>query len=171
MVLADDWLLSTREFQVPGVPGVVTAAHDERGEVGVVVVREEAQRACWRPDADLHESRAAALIALTGGLDGHRRDVSCWGSVTAAESGSRALPCAGCSFDSVGGGQVQVAHDVRRPCAAGLRASQGTARGSNEPLAAALMRASIAVCPLRDGTSCKGMPWPLNRDEIHHHPP
>ncbi len=26
------------------------------------------------------------------------------------------------------------------------------------------MRASIAVFPLRvDGTSCKGMPWPLNR--------
>jgi len=31
------------------------------------------------------------------------------------------------------------------------------------------MRASIAVFPLRvDGTSCKGMPWPPNRDEIHH---
>ena len=26
-----------RGFQVPDVPGVVTAAHDERGEVGVVV--------------------------------------------------------------------------------------------------------------------------------------
>src|SRR4051794_2056621 len=33
----------------------------------------------------------------------------------------------------------------------------------------ALIRASIAVFPLRvDGTSCTGMPWPLNRDEIHH---
>jgi hypothetical protein len=34
-----------RGFQVPDVPGVVTAAHDERGEVGVVVVRAETQRA------------------------------------------------------------------------------------------------------------------------------
>jgi hypothetical protein len=55
--------------------GVVTAAHDERGEVGVVVMRALAQRACWRLDADLGESRAAALIPLFGGLDGHRRDV------------------------------------------------------------------------------------------------
>jgi hypothetical protein len=62
-------------FQVPDVPGVVTAAHDERGEVGVVVVRAEAQRALAGLDADLDESRAAALIALIGGLDGHRRDV------------------------------------------------------------------------------------------------
>ena len=57
------------------MPGVVTAAHDERGEVGVVVVRAGAQRALAGLDADLDESRAAALIALTGGLDGHRRDV------------------------------------------------------------------------------------------------
>jgi hypothetical protein len=34
-----------RGFQVPDVPDVVTAAHDERGEVGVVVVRAEARRA------------------------------------------------------------------------------------------------------------------------------
>jgi hypothetical protein len=54
---------------------VVTAAHDERGEVGVVVMRAEAQRALAGLDADLDESRAAALIALIGGLDGHRRDV------------------------------------------------------------------------------------------------
>jgi hypothetical protein len=63
-----------RGFQVPDVPGVVTAAHDERGEVGVVV-RAEAQRALAGLDAALYESRAAALIALIGGLDGHRRNV------------------------------------------------------------------------------------------------
>jgi hypothetical protein len=38
LVLADDWFPSTREFQGPDVPGVITAAHDERGEIGVVVV-------------------------------------------------------------------------------------------------------------------------------------
>jgi hypothetical protein len=38
LVLADDWFLSIREFQVPDVLGAVTAAHDERGEAGVVVV-------------------------------------------------------------------------------------------------------------------------------------
>ena len=40
LVLADDGFLSGG-FQVPDVPGVVTAAHDERGEVGVVVVRQK----------------------------------------------------------------------------------------------------------------------------------
>ena len=54
---------------------MVTAAHDERGEVGAEVVRAEAQRAFAGLDADLDESRAAALIAIMGGLDGHRRDV------------------------------------------------------------------------------------------------
>ena len=44
-----------RGFQVPDMPGVVTAAHDERGEVGVVVVRAEAQRALAGLDADLDE--------------------------------------------------------------------------------------------------------------------
>jgi hypothetical protein len=63
------------DFRSPMCLGVVTAAHDERGEVGVVVVRAEAQRALAGLDADLDESRAAALIALIGGLDGHRRDV------------------------------------------------------------------------------------------------
>ena len=53
--------------------GTVAAGHDERGEVGVVVVRAEARRALAGLDADLHIGRAAALIALTGGLDGHRR--------------------------------------------------------------------------------------------------
>jgi len=38
LVLADDEFLSTG-VQVPDVLGVVTDAHDERGEVGVVVVR------------------------------------------------------------------------------------------------------------------------------------
>jgi len=56
------------------VLGVVTDAHDQRGEVGVVVAR-ISRPACWRLDADLDESQAAALIALIGGLDGHRRDV------------------------------------------------------------------------------------------------
>ena len=64
-----------RGLQVPDMPGVVTAAHDERGEAGVVVVRAQAQRALAGLDADLDESRAAALIALIGGLDGHRRGV------------------------------------------------------------------------------------------------
>jgi hypothetical protein len=74
------------------------------------------------------------------------------------------------SFDSAGGGQVQVAQDARRTCAAaGLRASRGTARGSNEPLVAGPDAGEHRGVPLRvDGTSCKGMPWPLNRDEIHH---
>jgi hypothetical protein len=53
----------------------VAAGQDERGEVRVVVMRAEAQRASASLDADLHESRAALLIALTGGMDGHRRDV------------------------------------------------------------------------------------------------
>jgi len=53
----------------------VAAGQDERGEVGVVVVRVEARRALAGLDADLDESRAAALIALTGRLDRHRRDV------------------------------------------------------------------------------------------------
>lgn len=44
-------------------------------KIGVVVVR-TADRACWRLDADVDESRAAALIALISGLDGHRRDVT-----------------------------------------------------------------------------------------------
>jgi hypothetical protein len=73
--LAHDGFLSTGGFQVPDVLGTVAAGQDERGEVRVVVMRAEAQRACWRLDADLDESRAAALIALIGGLDGHRRDV------------------------------------------------------------------------------------------------
>jgi hypothetical protein len=64
-----------RGFQVPDVPGVVTAAHGERGEVGVVVMRAGAQRVLAALDADGDESRAAALIASIGGLDGHRRDV------------------------------------------------------------------------------------------------
>jgi hypothetical protein len=37
--LAHDGFLSTREFQVPDVRRMVTAAQDERGEVGVVVMR------------------------------------------------------------------------------------------------------------------------------------
>jgi hypothetical protein len=53
----------------------VAAGQDERGEVGVVVMRAEARRARAGLDADLDESRAAALIALTGGLDGPRRGV------------------------------------------------------------------------------------------------
>ena len=62
-------------LQVPDVLGTVAAGHDERGEVGVVVMRAEARRALAGLDADLDESRAAALIALTGGLDGPRRGV------------------------------------------------------------------------------------------------
>jgi len=57
------------------VLGTVAAGQDERGEVRVIVMRAEAQRALAGLDADLHIGRAAALIALTGGLDGHRRDV------------------------------------------------------------------------------------------------
>jgi hypothetical protein len=38
-------------------------------------MRAQAQRALAGLDADLDESRAAALIALTSGLDGHRRGV------------------------------------------------------------------------------------------------
>jgi hypothetical protein len=38
-------------------------------------MRAEARRVLAGLDADLDESRAAALIALTGGLDGHRRGV------------------------------------------------------------------------------------------------
>jgi hypothetical protein len=57
------------------VLGTVTTSRDERGEVRVIVMRAEAQRACWCLNADLHESRAAVLIALISGLDGHRRDV------------------------------------------------------------------------------------------------
>jgi len=64
-----------RGFQVPDVPGMVTAAHDERGEVGVVVVRAEARRALAVWMLTWTKSRAAALIAWIGGLDGHRRDV------------------------------------------------------------------------------------------------
>jgi hypothetical protein len=75
LVLADDGFLSTGRFQVPDVLDAVAAAQDERGESGVVVMRAEAQRALAGWDADLDESRAAALIALIGGLDGHRRDV------------------------------------------------------------------------------------------------
>ena len=52
----------------------VAAGQDERGEVRVVVMRAEAQRALAGLDADLHTGRAA-LIALIGRLDGHRRDV------------------------------------------------------------------------------------------------
>jgi hypothetical protein len=62
-------------LRVPDVLGTVAAGHDERGEVGVVVMRAEARRARAGLDADLDETRAAALIALTGGLDGHRRGV------------------------------------------------------------------------------------------------
>jgi hypothetical protein len=54
----------------------VAAGQDERGEVGVGVMRAEARRARAGLDADLDESRAAALIALTGGLDGPRRGVT-----------------------------------------------------------------------------------------------
>jgi hypothetical protein len=43
--------------------------------VGVEAVRVEARRALARLDADLDESQAAALIALTGRLDGRRRGV------------------------------------------------------------------------------------------------
>ena len=72
--LADDGFLST------GASGSRCAwygrsRHDERGEVGVVVMRAEAWRALAGLDADLDESRAAALIALTGGLDAHRKGV------------------------------------------------------------------------------------------------
>lgn len=38
-------------------------------------MRAEAQQALVGLDTDLHETRAAALIALTGGLAGYRRDV------------------------------------------------------------------------------------------------
>jgi hypothetical protein len=55
------------------VLGTVAAGQDERGEVRVIVMRAQAQRALAGLDADLDESRAAALIALTSGLDGHRR--------------------------------------------------------------------------------------------------
>ena len=42
-----------------------------------------------------------------------------------------------------------------------------TARGSNEPHAADPDAGEHRGVPLRvDATSCKGMPWPLNRDEI-----
>jgi hypothetical protein len=44
LVLADDGFLSTG-ISGPDAPGVVTAVHDERGEVGIVVVRAETQRA------------------------------------------------------------------------------------------------------------------------------
>jgi hypothetical protein len=40
------------------------------------VIRAEAQRALVGLDADLHIDRAAVLIALTGGMDGPRRDVT-----------------------------------------------------------------------------------------------
>jgi hypothetical protein len=54
----------------------VTAAHDERGEVRVMVMRAAVRRPAGGLDADLDEKPgAAALIALIGGLDGHRRDV------------------------------------------------------------------------------------------------
>ena len=104
----------------------VAAGQDERGEVRVVVMRAQAQRALAGLDVDLDESRAAALIALTGGLDGYRRGVSSWRSVTVDRNPAAALSLtrAG-SFDSVGGGQVQVALNARRKCAAGLRASRG----------------------------------------------
>jgi hypothetical protein len=72
--LADDGFLSTGASG-PDVLGTVAAGHDERGEVGVVVMRAEAWRALAGLDADLDESRAAALIALTGGLDAHRKGV------------------------------------------------------------------------------------------------
>jgi hypothetical protein len=62
-------------LQVPDVLGTVAAGQDERGEVGVVVMRAGARRARAGLDADLDESRAAALITLTGGLDGPRRGV------------------------------------------------------------------------------------------------
>jgi hypothetical protein len=50
MIRITSWFLPMmssypRGFQVPDVPGVVTAVHDERGEVGIVVVRAETQRA------------------------------------------------------------------------------------------------------------------------------
>jgi len=54
------------------VLGTVAAGQDERGEVRVVVMCAQAQQALAGLDADLHIDRAAALIALTGGLDGHR---------------------------------------------------------------------------------------------------
>jgi hypothetical protein len=63
-------------FQVPDVLGTVAAGQNERGEAGVVVMRAEAQRALAGLDADLHIDRAAVLIALTGGMDGPRRDVA-----------------------------------------------------------------------------------------------
>ena len=47
--------------------GVVTAAHDERGEVGVVVVSAETQRALAVWMLTWTKSRAAALIAWIGG--------------------------------------------------------------------------------------------------------
>jgi hypothetical protein len=43
--------------------------HDERGEVRVIVMRAEAQRACWRLDADLmveHLIRAASFSRVAG---------------------------------------------------------------------------------------------------------
>jgi hypothetical protein len=53
----------------------VATGQDERGEVRVIVMRAEAQRALSGLDAGLDESRAAVPAALTGGLDGHRRSV------------------------------------------------------------------------------------------------
>ena len=64
---------------------------------------------------------------------------------------------------SVGGGQVQVAQDARRPCAAGAASLAGDRSRTMNRWSPILMRASIAVFPRVDGTSCQWMPWPLKQ--------
>jgi hypothetical protein len=60
------------------------------------------------------------------------------------------------NFDSVGGGQVQVAHDARRTRAARLRVSWRPLAAAMNRLSPALMRASMAVFPLRGGYVMQG---------------
>ena len=74
LVLADDGFLSTGDFRSPmclvwSQPRTTSAAKLVSWWCA------QSQRALAGLDADLDESRAAALIALIGGLDGHRRDV------------------------------------------------------------------------------------------------
>jgi hypothetical protein len=54
-------------LQVPDVLGMVAAGHDDRGKVGVVVMRAEARRVLRVWMLTWTKTRAAALIALTGG--------------------------------------------------------------------------------------------------------
>jgi hypothetical protein len=57
------------------VLGTVAAGQDERGEVRVVVMRAGAQRPVRVWMLTWTKAGQLALIALTGGLDGHRRGV------------------------------------------------------------------------------------------------